>query len=572
MASVPVRVVRNARDLRPLANPRLRSLTAAVSAPILVLLFATAASAHPLGNFTINHYAGIAVAPDEIRLDVVLDLAEIPTFSERQRIDTNGDGAISDAESEAERQVQCGQRMSALRLTVGGALATLELRASGLSFPPGAGGLSTMRVVCEFRSPLASPMAAGTKIAYEDTSFAARIGWREIVVQGDRMVIETSGLATTSISARLTSYPKDLLAVPLDVESVTFQVAPGGPALPVSTAPDAFPLDAPALAGGSPVAVGVGQPTAATAAVPGGVGGEIAGLLKTQDLTPPVILLSIVTAMVLGAGHAITPGHGKTIMAAYLVGTRGTARHALALGMTVTISHTLGVLGLAFVILAIGSVAPDQFNRSLSVVSGVLVIGIGLYLLIGRLRDQQRWRAQAPMAGDGAFASVHAHDRAVTYPHTRDDDDGHVAEMASEGAVGDHRPSDVAPHTHDHGTGRHQYHPAPNTPLTWRSLFVLGLFGGLVPSINALIILLATVATGRAAYGLILVVAFGIGMALVLGGIGLGLVYAARWMARSPSASMFGRAIAWAPLATAVVILVLGIYLTRQAIVGSPVL
>jgi len=519
---------------------------------MLALAVAAVASAHPLGNFTINHYAGIVVAPDEIRLDVVLDQAEIPSFQERQRIDTDGDGAISDAENEAERQVQCQQRLPALHLTVAGRAAVLEVVASGLSFPPGAGGLSTMRVVCEFRAALTDPVAAGTTIRYEDTSFATRIGWREVVVQGDRMTIQTPGLATSSLSARLTRYPADLLAQPLDLVSVAFEAAPGGPALPSSPAPDAFPLGADAPASGPPAGVGVGQPTSAPAAVPGGVGGEIAGLLKTQDLTPAVILLSIVTAMALGAGHAITPGHGKTIMAAYLVGTRGTARHALALGMTVTISHTLGVLGLAFVILAIGSVAPDQFSRSLSVVSGLLVIGIGLYLVIGRLREQRRWRARSPMVSEGGLASVLAHDAAHAHDHPHE--------------------TVVAAHVHDHGSGPHQHLPPPNTPLTWRSLFVLGLFGGLVPSINALIILLATLATGRAAYGLLLVVAFGIGMAIVLGGIGLGLVYAARWMARTPSGSLFSRAVAWAPLVTAAVILVLGIYLTRQALVGSPVL
>jgi ABC-type nickel/cobalt efflux system permease component RcnA len=538
-----------------------------------MLISAASASAHPLGNFTINHYAGIVVSPDEIRLDVVLDQAEIPTFQERQRIDTNQDGTISDAENEAERQVQCRQRLPALQLTIAGQPATLEVIAAGLSFPPGAGGLSTMRVVCEFRSTLAGPMVTGTTIGYQDTSFAERIGWREVVVQGDRMTVETAGLTTTSISARLTSYPKDLLAVPLDVSSVTFQVAAGGPALTSSPVPDAFPLDAPAPSGGAPTAVGVGQTTTATAAVPGGVGGEIAGLLKTQDLTPPIIILSLVTAMVLGAGHAITPGHGKTIMAAYLVGTRGTARHALALGMTVTISHTLGVLGLAGVILAIGSVAPDQFSRSLSVVSGLLVIGIGLYLVIGRLREQRRSRAQASLAAYGGYASRLADGAAhADHHHTQEDEREPDAETSGQSAPGERATSAATLHVHDHGSGPHEHLPPPNTPLTWRSLFVLGLFGGLVPSINALIILLATLATGRAAYGLVLVVAFGIGMAIVLGGIGLGLVYAARMMARTPSGSVFSRVVAWAPLATALVILVLGIYLTRQAIVGTPVL
>jgi ABC-type nickel/cobalt efflux system permease component RcnA len=116
----------------------------------------------------------------------------------------------------------------------------------------------------------------------------------------------------------------------------------------------------------------------------------------------------------------------------------------------------------------------------------------------------------------------------------------------------------------------HTHEPPTNTPLTWRSLFALGLFGGLVPSINALLILLATVATGRTPYGLVLVVAFGAGMAIVLGGIGLGLVYAARWMERAPRASILGLVIRTAPAVTAAVILGIGIYLTRQAIVGAP--
>jgi len=524
-------------------------------------------SAHPLGNFTINHYAGLVVSASEIRLDVVLDEAEIPTFQERQRIDTDGNGAVSDTEIEAERQAQCARRSDALRLTVAGATTPLEVIAAGLSFPSGAGGLSTMRVVCEFRAALAGALPAGTEIAYQDTSFAERLGWREIVVQGDGMTIQTPGLATSSVSARLTSYPQDLLSLPLDVSSVTFSVAPGGPRITPSALADAVPLRTPGISA-SPSAVPGAQPTAAAGAVPGGVGGEIAGLLNTRDLTLPVILLSIVTAMALGAGHAITPGHGKTIMAAYLVGTRGTARHALALGLTVTVSHTLGVLGLAFVILAIGSVAPDQFNRSLAVVSGVLVMGIGLYLLVRPLREL--WEARRRR--DALTTAEHVSAPATAGPprpqikmHSHD-------EEPASGPVGSNGSGSAArPHGHDHGFGPHEHATPVDSPLTWRSLIVLGLFGGLVPSINALIILLATVATGRAAFGLVLVVAFGVGMALVLGGIGVGLVYAARWMARTPSSSVFSRAIAWAPLVTAVIILVLGIYLTRQALLGSPV-
>ncbi|TMD25661.1 MAG: High-affinity nickel-transporter, partial [Chloroflexi bacterium] len=109
----------------------------------------------------------------------------------------------------------------------------------------------------------------------------------------------------------------------------------------------------------------------------GGVGGEIASLLQARDLTPPIVIVSLLTAMALGAAHALTPGHGKTVMAAYLVGTRGTPRHALALGLTVTLAHTIGVLLLALVVLSVSRVTPESFNHVTGIVSGVLVVGIG---------------------------------------------------------------------------------------------------------------------------------------------------------------------------------------------------
>ncbi len=538
---------------------RARVAAFAAAGACVFLALVSVASAHPLGNFTINHYASLVVAPDEIRLDVVLDLAEIPTFKERQRIDTDGNGDVSSSEIEAERQVQCGMRADSLRLTVAGEPVPLEVTAAGLSFPSGAGGLFTMRVVCEFRSGLAAALPDGAEIGYQDVSYAERLGWREIVVQGDGMTIKTPGIAASSSSSRLTTYPQDLLAQPLNVPAVVFAIAPGGPSLPSSTPADAAPLDG-SLSSGAPS-------TAPPGAVPGGVGGEIAGLLNTRDLTVPVILLSILSAMALGAGHAVTPGHGKTIMAAYLVGTRGTVRHALALGLTVTISHTLGVLGLAFVILALGSIAPDQFSRSLAVVSGLLVVGIGLYLLIRQFREIVRGRRErvALAARRASAAATREPPRAQIAMHRHDEGPG-IGPLHNLG-VGPASGS----HAHDHGFGLHEHAIPADTPLTWRSLVVLGLFGGLVPSINALIILLATVATGRAAFGLVLVIAFGIGMALVLGGIGIGLVYAARWMARTPSSPVFSKALAWAPLVTALIILVLGVYLTTQALLGTPI-
>ncbi len=559
---------------------------------LLALLVPVVALAHPLGNFTINHYAGIRVAPSEIQLDVVIDQAEIPAFQERQRIDANADGEVSDEEIEAERTAACPGLADSLELQVAGSTISLTAAAAGLSFPPGAGGLSTMRLVCEYVAALPSDLSAPTKIRFADRSFAARIGWREIVVEGDRTTVSSDGLAGSSISKRLTVYPTDLLTQPLDMREAAFAASPGGPALASLAVPDARPLASPP--GAPPVDASGGLPSsaspadAAPAAVPGGVGNEISSLLRSGDLTPPVVLLSLLAAMVLGAGHALTPGHGKTVMAAYLVGTRGTARHAIALGLTVTISHTLGVLGLALVILTAGrAVPPEHFSRVLAVASGMIVLGIGLWLLYGRYTAWRRTkRAAAAMAAvhqlshangeDHAHHDVHDHgaDHAHRHANNPGHDHGHGHEHANNPGH-DHRsapthggiPSEPNHHEHTHGGIRHSHLPAENATLTWRSLFALGLSGGLVPSTNALLILLATLVTGRAAYGLVLVIAFGAGMALVLGGVGLALVYAAGLVERMPSRRSFARLAVAAPLLTAVVVFALGIYLTGQALV-----
>jgi ABC-type nickel/cobalt efflux system permease component RcnA len=585
-------------------------VVAALAAAALSALVPAAVSAHPLGNFTINHFAGIRVTPDGLALDVVIDQAEIPTFTERHRIDLDGDGQVSAAELEAERQVACGRLAGSIQLTVDGSPRTVAVAAAGLSFPPGAGGLSTMRLVCEYTAIAAGPLTATTTIRFADTSDQGRIGWREIALTGDRMTISGSDLGTTSVSGRLTHYPADLLSVPLATADVTFSAAPGGPPLGAPCIADAFllssaptettpgfgcgagsaatPSSAPAAGLGSPDAVGstgsagsAGSAGAAgsagssgslalggaAAAVPGGVGSDVAGLLQTRDLTLPIVLVSILAAMVLGAAHAVTPGHGKTIMAAYLVGTRGTPRHALALGLTVTASHTLGVLLLAVVILSVSRITPESFNHVAGIASGLLVVGIGGWLFVGQglplIRERlATWRTERAHAADHSAA----HAAGAAHFHA-DDEPTHDHRHAAAG----HDDGTSAVGWHEHGGRGHTHLPHDGATLTWRSLFALGLFGGLVPSINALIILLATLATGRAAFGLLLVIAFGAGMAIVLGGIGLGLVYASRRMARAESIPL-RRLVAWAPAMTAVVILGVGLWVTGQAIWGSPVL
>jgi ABC-type nickel/cobalt efflux system permease component RcnA len=506
----------------------------AVAAIAVALLAARPADAHPLGNFTINHYAGITVASEEVRLDVVIDLAEIPTFQERQRIDTDGDGIVSGGEAAAAQAPACAERAKRLRLSVGGAALTPEPTTAAISFPSGLGGLSTMRIECGYVARLATPIAAGTTIAFEDVSDAERIGWREIVATGDGVTVEADGLPATSPSRRLTAYPQDLIGQPLDIRSASIMataVAAGAGQGEGAAAED------PSIPGG-------------VGAVPGGIGAELPSIFREADLTPLVLLLSIATAFALGAGHALTPGHGKTLMAAYLVGTKGTPIHAVGLGLSITVSHTIGILVIAgLVVGAQGLLPPDVVVRAAPAVAAVTIAGLGGWMLLTELRRRRAVRR-------AAHAHDHAHEHGLAHDHIEHVEDNHAE----------------APGMHSHGGVSHSHLPPSGSTLSWRGLFALGLAGGLIPSTSALFILLGSIVAGRPAFGFVLVVIFGLGMAAVMTAIGLIVVAARGRLDAVPTDSGLGRVARFAPLAAAAVVFAVGIYLSIQTIAGQPVL
>jgi ABC-type nickel/cobalt efflux system permease component RcnA len=421
-----------------------------------------------------------------------------------------------------------------------------------------------MREVCSFEAPLATAIGEhGVDIAFSDRSFAERTGWREIVAQGSGVTLAAGDgeLRSASVSERLTRYPQDLIASPLRDPSLKVLATIGGATLPPLEVPDAKPIvtvdpAAPALAASTPAA-DVPSPApavasaSAAAVVPGGVATtDLPDIFRQADLTPVVVLLSLIAAAALGAGHALTPGHGKTLMAAYLVGTRGSARHAIGLGAAVSVSHTVGILVLAAVVLAATDVvAPDVIVRGAPLVAAVSIVVIGGWMLLGEVRRRR-----------GATTSDHSHD------HGHDHDPGHSHSHDHAHAVDQTHPHDVD-HAHAHDAGAHPHpHPhATSSSITWRSLFVLGLAGGLIPSTSALLILLGAIAAGRPAFGLILVVAFGLGMAAVMSGVGLVLVTARDRVDRVQGGIGFGRFREAIPLVASVVVLGFGVVLTGQA-------
>ncbi len=370
---------------------------------ILVPVVAGVALAHPLGNFTINHYAGIRVEPSRVLLDVVIDEAEIPTFQARQAFDSDADGVLSAAELSAARASGCDSVGRDLSLAIAGSPVPLSLVEAGIAFPPGNAGLSTLRLVCTFDAALGAAITAGTPISFRDDFEASRIGWREVTVVGSGVTVDAAGRAVGERHE-----PADVVPHRADrgarraVRCVRGLAGWGGAARPRRPGRDARSVPRSRLPSAAapiprPVATSAAPPSSVGAATPSGEA-SIPDVLRAAPATPLIGLIALLTAAVLGAGHALTPGHGKTLMAAYLVGTRGTPRHAVGLGMAVSVSHTLGILGLAAVVLAAEStLPPDLVVRVAPLVAAVSIVLIGGWMLLVEVR-----RGFAARTGSGS--------------------------------------------------------------------------------------------------------------------------------------------------------------------------
>jgi nickel/cobalt exporter len=267
-------------------------------------------------------------------------------------------------------------------------------------------------------------------------------------------------------------------------------------------------------------------------------------LLHQQALTPWMIAVAIGIAFALGAAHALTPGHGKTIVAAYLVGSRGTLKHAAFLGGMVTLTHTITVflLGLATLFL-FQYVVPQKVTQVLGAISGLSIVAIGGWMLYKRVRG----------AGH-----THSHDHGHDHDHQHDHAHGHDHAHDHHHHDHDHPHDHTHSHAHSHGPGGHTHMP---DEVSWSGLAALGASGGLVPCESALVLLLTAIALRRVGLGLVLLVSFSLGLALVLVGIGVLVIYAKNLLpgGGNTSGNPFFR---WVPVASAAVVMVLGMLMT----------
>ena len=585
------------KGIRPTSFRR-RAFVSLLLTIMLCVGFVGAASAHPLGNFTINHFARIEIGDEQIRVRYVVDMAEIPTLQELQTMNESADGSPTSAELNAYLERIIPQYAAGLRVTVDGKLIALQPTAKTISTPAGDGGLPNLRVECDLTGALPVGNAnAAQRLRFEDTNHRDRIGWHEIVVApvAGISVFNTSAFAD-GVTNELRSYPQDLTAAPLDERVAELQFVEG-----------AAPAGARAIRerDNNFAARSNAQSASAANQGDGGANGAAAKprdrfteLIGVPHLTWPVALLGLLIAAFLGGVHSFSPGHGKTVVGAYLVGSRGTAKHAAFLGATVTITHTLGVFALGLVTLfASQYIVPERLLPILSLVSGAIVLVIGLSLFLQRLRAVLGHQTNAAHghahnghaheghshAHDGHTHDGHAHDGVHAHDHSPHDhahghSHGHAhAHDAHHSHAHDdhqHHHGDAhqhgGAHTHTHGGSTHSHLPpgADGSPVTWRSLLALGISGGLVPCPSALVVLLSAIALNRVGYGLLLVTAFSFGLAATLMVIGLVFVYAGRWMKNRAGGSS-ERFQTWArivPTASAFVIMCVGAAICYEAL------
>ncbi|MFE6040583.1 nickel transporter [Streptomyces sp. NPDC056452] len=533
------------------------ALATLATGTVLAVLPAQAAQAHPLGNFTVNQYDGLVVVPGKLSVDHVEDLAEIPASQERNRIDSDRDNRLAPDELSAWARARCGAAAEGARLTVGGAGGggtgvSVSVRSTKAQVRAGQAGLQTLRVTCAMTAPL--PDHARLRLSYRPADVATGVGWREITARGDRMTVSGAGVPGASRSRRLTAYPDDLLSSPPDARSAAFTVRPGGSALQAGNEDEET---------GSP-ALGV---------LPRGTDRwtqALTGLVARHELTVGFAALAIGASLLLGAMHALAPGHGKTMMAAAAAaGGRSSLRDMLALGASVTLTHTLGVFALGALITA-GSAAAPTVVSWLGIASGTLVAVAGVFLL------RRGWRLRHRPLDHGHH---HGHEHAHAHEHSEDtgtrdgdervpaltagrrDEDEHggrtAARSHTQTGPGQVHGDDHG-HAHDHGHSHSHVPPAPGL----RGVILLGLAGGLVPSPSAVVVLIGAAALGQAWFGFLLVLSYGGGLALTLAGAGFVVVRlretTARRLVRRPRSRVLALAHRMAPIATAAVVLMLG--------------
>ena len=522
---------------------------------LLAAIIPTHASAHPMGNFSINHYAKLTLSQRAVTVLYLVDMAEIPTY---QEIRESGLALKSDDPGTLAYLAKQQQTLQhGLRVQIDNQVIPLAPVSRDASFADGAGGLPTMKLKFVYRGLLEKNQGESHKISYADNNFPGRSGWKEIVVAADGAEILSSSAPEKDRSDELSNYSTDLLnsppqqlsaqiefrsspvaiqaaTKPANVPVVRSKPTPFTPltATPLTVAPRPRAQPIPSLSNKQPVTA---NPPHTAGTVPSinhnTPRSPFTDLISSQKrLSFWVLLSAALLAAGLGAMHALEPGHGKTLVAAYLVGSRGTAKHAVLLGLLVTAAHTAGVFALGIVTLyASRYIVPEQLYPWLGAISGISVCVLGILIFLRHLTGQ---------TGD------HSHNPGERHSHW-------VSSMFQQPRLPASEPSAKAP-----------------GGVSLRELCALGITGGIIPCPAALVVLLSAFSLHRIGFGLFLITAFSAGLAAVLVIVGLLMVYTKRFV--SSYVRTGNSLVRYLPLVSSAVMVVLGAAIAFSAFGSIP--
>jgi ABC-type nickel/cobalt efflux system permease component RcnA len=515
-----------------------------------------------------------------VELTYLLDMAEIPSFSEFFEIDTDEDGIVTPEEERAYLDTKVPELLEGVTVQTGGDPAEITGTKSFLRFPMGEGGQMLVNVVIQGTVPL-----PGAKMEipfwFADRTFSDRLGQVAIQIEAEEGVefdvdppVEEGGGpdVVKQVGAwTLVQAPVVSMTVLLS-EKVVSAATP----LPAGTSPPSSSTPTPTIE--APVAVAAVEIRRSTAVPPASAPrmdpldyakdvfsatlAELSGQkrkhddegmehdsmnrigewLREKEWSTRMLVIAFLIAFVAGAFHSLKPGHGKAIAAAYLVGSRGTPKHALILGGIVTVTHTGSILILGTILLlALKSVHQATVQMWIEIGSGVIIVGLGVFLFYKRISSVLRSR------------KVREHGHGHDSTHTHDDSHDHA----------DHH--EHHHHDHDHGHS----HEIPDK-VTWGSLLALGFSGGIVPCPGALLLLTAAMAARRLGLGLLLILVYSLGLGVALIGIGVATV-----LSKSILEKKFdfraGR-IRWLPVLSPVAITFFGLVIIVRALVSAGVL
>ncbi len=476
-------------------------------------LAAIALTAHPMGNFSVSHFTRFDIGKKAVNITYVLDLAEIPTYQLMRdwNLDPAADAKIPQETLNEKASQQAKAWIAHLDFTSNGAHLTPTQAATKIKLSDGAGGMHVSRIETALRLDHVQG-----KLAFEDRNYPDRAGWKEIVIaSADGTPIIQASQTSADRSKALTEYPVDPTLTPPQDLRANIEWHVEAPVIVTKI----VPIEQPAAA--------VTQ--AATPTAPKPVAGEVtrgdylSRMLSQHDIPFNIMLIGIAVAFAFGALHAKSPGHGKTMVAAYLVGSRGTMKQAAFLGGMVTLTHTISVFILGLVTLAFAKyLAPEKLVTWLGVASGISIILIGATLFYKRLRTLN-----------------HSH---THHHHHHHHDHDH-------------------PHTHDHDHGPNGHTHLPEGEVSIKSLIALGASGGMVPCPSALVLLLISISLGHVGLGLLLLLSFSLGLAGVLMAIGMIVIYAKKWLP-DPVKTSQHPAFRLIPVLSAFVIVCIGLVMT----------